>query len=69
MRTGFSFRNMSSFDDRTANRKGANVAATASTLARSLCVGTAEKISTNFRPSVSKNAARKKKMLRHRGEN
>ena len=69
MCTGLSFRNKSSFDDRTANRTGANVAATASTLSRSLYVRTAEKISTNFRPAVSKNAARKEKMPRHSGEN
>jgi hypothetical protein len=59
MRTGFPFRSMSPFDDRTANRTGANVTATASTLARSLCVRTTVKISTNFRPAVSKNDARK----------
>ena len=57
----FPFRNMSSFDDRTANRTGANIAVTASTLAHSLYVRTAEKISTKFRPAVSKNVARKNK--------
>jgi hypothetical protein len=59
MRTGFPFRNISSFDDSTGSRTGAKVAAPASTHARSVYVRTAEKISKNFRPAVSKNVARK----------
>ena len=63
MRTGFPYRKMSSFDDRTANRAVANAAATESTLARSLYVRTAETISTNFRPAVSKKRCEKKKKI------